>query len=145
MNDLELTAAKQIASAKIVLADPDESHHEMHRTHLALQGIELISALSGIECLRRLREHEADALVIEPDLPWGGGEGVLAVMSDHPQWAKTPVMVLTAARDVRLLNDIMRYSIQDFQLKPLAAEQLAARIRLLLDPSRRRDFLIENS
>jgi DNA-binding response OmpR family regulator len=136
------TTTKQSAPLKIVLADVDASHHDAQRTPLALQGIELISALSGVECLHRLREHEADALVLDPDIPWGGGDGVLAVMRDHPQWAKTPVMVLTAARDFRLLNGIMRYAVQDFQRKPLAAEKFAARIRRLLNPSQRGDFLI---
>ena len=40
---------------------------------------------SGLECVARLRERVPDVLVLEPQLPWGGGEGVLAIMGEVPR------------------------------------------------------------
>ena len=34
-----------------------------------------------------MREHAPDVLVLEPQLPWGGGEGVLAIMGEIPELA----------------------------------------------------------
>jgi DNA-binding response OmpR family regulator len=89
--------------------------------------------------MHRLREQAADALVLDPDLPWGGGEGVLAVMSGTPQWADIPVIVLTAARDARVLDGLAHFAIHDFQLKPCPPSALVARIRRLFDPALRRE------
>ena len=44
----------------------------------------MTAALSGLECAARLRECVPDVLVLEPQLPWGGGEGVLAMMGEVP-------------------------------------------------------------
>jgi len=135
------STTNQTTSARIVLADPDQTLHEAYRAKFAKERVEIVPAFSGIDCIRRLREHPTDALVIEPDLPWGGGEGVLAVMGGIPQWAVIPVMVLTAVRDIRLLNGLAHFPIHDFQVKPRTAAELAARVRLLLDPARRHDAL----
>ena len=44
---------------------------------LLREGFELETAVSGLECVARLREAVPDVLVLEPHMPWGGGDGVL--------------------------------------------------------------------
>ena len=39
-----------------------------------------------------------DVLVMDPSLPWGGGDGVLAMMYEDPGIPVVPVIVLTDAR-----------------------------------------------
>ena len=75
---------------------------------------------TGLECVARLRERVPDVLVLEPQLPWGGGEGVLAIMGEIPRLANIPVMVLTSCREPRLLEAVSRFPVSDYQLKPLA-------------------------
>ncbi len=90
-------------------------------------------ALSGLECVSRLHERVPDVLVLEPQLPWGGGEGVLAMMGEVPDLAIVPVMVLTSCRDSHVLDRVARFSINDYHVKPLAPDRLAGRLRTLLD------------
>jgi DNA-binding response OmpR family regulator len=118
------------------MADPDESLHSVYREPLLEEGFEIIAALSGLECVARLRERTPDVLVLEPQLPWGGGEGVLAIMGEVPQLATVPVMVLTSCRDTRLLEAVARFPVSDYQLKPLAPDRLAGRLHALLDHPR---------
>ena len=66
------------------MADPDESLQPLYRERLMQEGFELATASSGLECVARLRERVPDVLVLEPQLPWGGGEGVLAMMGEVP-------------------------------------------------------------
>ena len=81
------------------MADPDESLQPVYREPLAQEGFDVVAARSGLECVARLRERVPDVLVLEPQLPWGGGEGVLAIMGEVPALANVPVMVLTSCRD----------------------------------------------
>ena len=90
-------------------------------------------ALSGLECVARLRERVPDVLVLEPQLPWGGGDGVLAIMGDDPDLAAVPVMVLTSCRDPHVLDRVARFPISDYHLKPLEPDRLAERLRSLCD------------
>ena len=100
---------------------------------LSLQeGFEVATALSGLECIARLRERAPDVLVLEPQLPWGGGEGVLAIMGEIPELASVPVMVLTSCRDPHILERVARFPISDYQVKPLTPDRLAERLRSLL-------------
>jgi DNA-binding response OmpR family regulator len=115
------------------MADPDESFHPVYREPLSREGFEVEMALSGLECVSRLRERVPDVLVLEPQLPWGGGDGVLAMMGEDPNLAAVPVMVLTSCRDTHVLDRVARFSINDYHVKPLAPDLLAERLRTLLD------------
>lgn len=85
--------------------------------------------------MEQLREHPPDALVLEPELPWGGGDGVLALMYDDPHLACIPVMVLSACRDAALITRVARYPIRVFHSKPLSPSQLVNRLYAMLERS----------
>ena len=127
------------------MADPDESLQPLYRKGLMQEGFELATASSGLECVARLRERVPDVLVLEPQLPWGGGEGVLAIMGEVPQLASVPVMVLTSCRDSHLLDAVARFPVSDYQLKPLAPDRLAVRLRTILAHPKLRFTLAEQS
>ena len=130
---------------RVLMADPDESLHPLYRGPLSREGFEVDRALTGLECVSRLCERVPDVLVLEPQLPWGGGDGVLAVMGGDPQLATVPVMVLTSCRDPRILEAVTRFPVSDYQLKPLAPDRLAERLRALLDHPRLRFDLAEQT
>ena len=130
---------------RVLMADPDKSLQPLYREPLLEDGFELATALSGLECLARLRERVPDVLVLEPQLPWGDGEGVLAIMGEVPELAIVPVMVLTSCRNPRILDRVARFPISEYQLKPLAPDRLAGRLRTILAHPRRRFTLAEQN
>jgi DNA-binding response OmpR family regulator len=130
---------------RVLMADPDESLQPAYRESLMQEGFELVTAVSGLECVARLRERVPDVLVLEPQLPWGGGEGVLAIMGEVPQLANVPVMILTSCRDPRLLEAVARFPVGDYQLKPLAPDRLAGRLRAILAHPKLRFTLAEQN
>jgi DNA-binding response OmpR family regulator len=130
---------------RVLMADPDESLHPLYREPLSREGFEVDRALNGLECVSRLRERRPDVLVLEPQLPWGGGDGVLAMMGEDPQFATVPVMVLTSCRDPHILKAVTRFPVSDYQLKPLAPNRLARRLHALLDHRRLRFDLAEQN
>ena len=127
------------------MADSDESLHPMYREPLLREGLELVTATSGLECVARLRERVPDVLVLEPRLPWGGGDGVLAIMGEVSELARVPVMVLTSCDDGRLLQAVARFPVNDYQLKPLAPDRLAERLRTLIAHPKLRFTLAEQN
>jgi DNA-binding response OmpR family regulator len=117
---------------RILMADPDESLRPVYREPLSREGFEVDRALSGLECISRLHERVPDVLVLEPQLPWGGGDGVLAMMGEDPDLAFIPVMVLTSCRSPHILMAVARFPVSDYQLKPLSPDRLVKKIRTLL-------------
>ena len=58
---------------RVLIADPDESLMAEYREH-SREGFEIVTVPNGLECVDRLREQVPDVLVLEPQLPWGGGD-----------------------------------------------------------------------
>ena len=147
MNDstvlqLRLNSSKPI---RVLIADPEEEHQPAYRDPLAQAGFDVVTAFSGLECVARLRDRVPDALVLEPHLPWGGGDGVLALMGEDPRLAAIPVMVLTSHDKSDALSRVARFPISSFHLKPLAPDRLAAKLRNLVAHPRRRFGLAEQT
>jgi DNA-binding response OmpR family regulator len=92
-----------------------------------------------------MRETVPDLLVLEPHMPWGGGDGVLDIMGEIPMLATVPVMVLTSCRDPHVLKGVSRFPIGDYQLKPLTPDRLAVRLRTLLNHPRLRFTMAEQT
>ncbi len=130
---------------RVLMADPDESIPPVYREPLSREGFELGTAVSGLECVARLRERVPDVLVLEPHMPWGGGDGVLAMMGESPDLATVPVMILTSCRDPHVLNRVARFPVSDYQLKPLAPDRLAERLRTMLAHPKLRFTLAEQN
>ena len=97
----------------------------------------MATVANALKCIGRMRQFLPDVLVLEPNLPWGGGDGVLAAMRDEPSLAHIPVMILTACRDVEILKSVAPFPICDYYVKPLPPAHLKTRIRRLLDHRRR--------
>jgi DNA-binding response OmpR family regulator len=128
-----VTAAVEapLTPIRVLIADTDEHLLESYREQLGQQGFDVITATSGMECVEKLREYVPDVLVLEPSIPWGGGDGVLAMMHEDSDVPLLPVIVLTHGRDHGVLYRLAPFQVDDYQAKPLNATRLAQRIRTL--------------
>jgi CheY-like chemotaxis protein len=115
------------------LAEPSEFLREDDARHLADCGANVAVASNGIECVEQLRAFHPQVLVIEPELPWGGGAGVMEWMFSDPQAPTTPLIALTSAGDLDQLRRILKFPLYDLVVKPLSPRQLAAKIRWVVD------------
>ena len=121
-------------STRVLIADPDESLLVSYRDSLSRTGFLVDTATNGLECVVKLRDFAPDVLVLELDMPWGGGAGILAMMHDGCDLPVVPVLVLTGRRDLSELDDLLLFEVlSDYHVKPLAPEQLGPVIRRMLD------------
>jgi DNA-binding response OmpR family regulator len=139
------TRSRGFSGIRVLMADPDFSLASVYRDPLLREGFELATAATGIECVARLHERVPDVLVLEPHMPWGGGDGILEIMGEVPRFASVPVMVLTSCRDPGVLNSVARFPICDYHLKPIAPRRLAERLSTLLAHPRLRFTLAEQT
>ena len=109
---------------RVLVADPDQYLWTAHCAFLKEHGILATHVTSGLECIRQLRSNDWDMLIIDPSIPWGGGDGVLALMNEDPCMSNVPVIVLTAVTDQRILYRMAPFRIADVRSKPLSRTQL---------------------
>lgn len=84
---------------RVLLADADE-FAELVQGFLWDCGHEAEVVRDGVECIEVLKEFVPDVVVLDGDLRWGGSEGVVAWLNEHPSLAGTPVIVTADPADV---------------------------------------------
>jgi anti-anti-sigma factor len=115
---------------RVLLADPDESLLASTCGFLSRNGFKVATAANGLDCLARLRDFKPDVLVLDPEIAWGQGDDVLALMQEEADVPSVPVLILSDTEPTVLEP---AYSIQEHLAKPLAPELLANRIRWLYE------------
>jgi DNA-binding response OmpR family regulator len=119
-------------TARVLLADPDGALLAAYRSYLRREGFEVAVARDGLDCLAKLRRFAPDVLVLDPDLPWGRGDGVLALMHEEADVRVIPVVAL-AARDTADGKDhIGPFPVNVYHVKPLSPDRLAEDLRRLV-------------
>ena len=114
---------------RVLLADPDPCLVRGYVRRLQEEGFSVTGVTDGLACVAVLRESPFCVLVLDAKLPWGGGDGVLALMAEEPDIPSTPVILLTDLRDSSVIYQMASFRIDDIQVKPLGGNRLAERIR----------------
>jgi CheY-like chemotaxis protein len=81
--------------ATLLIADHNARRRNELRRFFSRGGLQVIAVSDGLECLAELVAREPDVLVIAQEIPWGGGDGVIARLNDDlPVWKKPLVLVI---------------------------------------------------
>ena len=128
-------------SAHVLIANRDRFLLESYSRHLRERGAIVSTATTGLECVQLLRELVPDVLVLEPNLLWGGGDGVLALIAEESHLRPAVVIVLAQGGDRGLLYRLSSFRVDDYQTKALTASGLAQRIGTLLVSAREQAVL----
>lgn len=118
---------------RVLLAITRSRSRTEFRLDLNRNGFDVVTADNALECLQIFQSFLPDVIVIEPELLWGGGDGVLDVISDDPTLCDVPVLALTSNCNRTAIYSISQFSISDFWVQPIAPQQLTERVMLLAD------------
>jgi DNA-binding response OmpR family regulator len=102
----------------LLVADGDAELCNVCQEFLGRHGYDVEVALDGLDCLKRLRRGTPAALVLEKELRWGGGDGVLDWLRAKNAGADVPVILTTnGAHDV---TEVIKPPVVGLLLKPFA-------------------------
>ena len=116
---------------RILIAEPNRRLGEAFADFLALKDFQVETSSDGVGCLERLRAFRPHLLVLDPDLPWGRGEGVLSLMADGDVPA-APVVLVSASLAAQRPLLAGRFPVRSALSKPFAPDRLADDIRSAL-------------
>lgn len=117
---------------RVLIAEPNAALLTEYGKSLQQEGYVVATATTALECLARLRDFLPDVLVLEPRLPWGWGEGVLAILSEESDIPRVKVIVVSAGPHEGLAQ-AGEYPISVQLRKPLPPQSLAQEIRQVLE------------
>jgi two-component system, sensor histidine kinase and response regulator len=123
---------------RILVVDDSPTQLEAARAVLEMRGYDVIAARSGEEALEAARTHDVDLVLSDVVMPGMSGYELCAAirrdLNDPP-----PVVLLTSLTDPRDIVRGVECGADNFITKPYEPNQLADRIRHVLENHRLRD------
>lgn len=114
------------------------------REHLVLgleqSGFSVHNANSGVNCVEKMRYITPDVLLLDPDLLWGGGDGVLATMVTNPALVNIPVLLLVTFETNMTIVNSLRSPVCDVLMLPSSKDAIADRCIELTDARGLKNF-----
>lgn len=120
------------AAVRVLVADPDVCLANSYSRFLTERGFRSSMARSALDCVHRLRTEVPDLLILDPDLPWGGGGGVLSLMRQDHTVPLVPTLIHTWDKGVATFCDEVFPVVRQVK-KPLVLHQLEEEVYAMME------------
>ncbi len=114
--------------SRVLLVDAAAEVHALLTVQLSSLPLELLHAYSGEEGLRTAARERPALILLDRDMPGGGGLAVLEALKADPRLTSIPVIVLTSEDDSQSVTLAYALGAADYVRKPLCAAEVRARI-----------------
>ncbi len=126
------------AEKKILLVDDDPDFVEGARMVLEKSDFEVVTASSGKECLKRIKEERPDLSLLDIMMPQKSGFEVCKELKSNIEYNKIPVVMLTAlksklSRTSYSIAEGLELEAEDYLEKPIEPKVLVSRLRKILE------------
>src|SRR5262245_13610654 len=105
----------------ILLVDDAMTCREATAAMLRLKGFTVLTATSGAEGLKLLKEYPVDLMVLDLAMPGIDGMQMLSELRADPQFVSLPVIVFSAVIEHEYLKQVHRLGISDHLVKSRAS------------------------
>ena len=127
-----LNAMAKRTRPAVLVVDDDEFQRKIIAKLMESEDYHLIFAGDGFEALSILRKMQPDLILMDVMMPNMNGMETTRRLKAIPQFAKTPVVMITGQSEGKMVIDSMKAGAVDFVVKPFDREKLLAKINRAL-------------
>jgi two-component system cell cycle response regulator DivK len=124
---------KEARRTKVVVADDSPESREFIRDTLAAHNFEITEAVDGKDALARIQEVHPDIVFMDIQMPQMDGYAALRQIRQDPQFAKLPVIALTAFAMHGDRDKALAAGFDAYISKPVDPRSLRAQVERLLE------------
>jgi signal transduction histidine kinase len=128
----------------ILVVDDNEANLELARNTLEDEGYRVVLARGGAEGIAAFEREHPDCILLNVRMPGVDGFAACERIRSLPGGAATPVLFLTALRDVDTFDRALRAGGDDFLTKPVRPTELVVRVQSALKLRRMSEELREH-
>jgi signal transduction histidine kinase len=131
-------------NSTILVVDDNEANLELARNTLEDEGYRVVLARGGAEGITAFEREHPDCILLDVRMPDVDGVAACQRIRSLPGGADTPVLFLTALRDVETFDRALRAGGDDFLTKPVRPTELVVRVQSALKLRRMSEELREH-
>ncbi len=113
----------------LLVADGDSELCQIYERFLASRGFDVETAGDGLDCLVKLRRRCPTVVVLDLDICWGGGDGVLAWLREGMCSAWVPVVLTATAGSPQHFSESVEPPVVQCLQKPFTLAVLLEAVR----------------
>jgi CheY-like chemotaxis protein len=125
---------RAVATARILIVEDNPLNRLLIRDILALRGHEVIEAATVDEARAALAAHKPDLLLLDVQIPGGGGEAVIREVRKRADLADLPIVAVTSLAMPGDRERLLGIGFQGYLSKPIDTRTFAAAIETYLKP-----------
>jgi signal transduction histidine kinase len=130
--------------ATILVVDDNEANRALAQSTLEDEGYRVVLASGGTEGIAAFEREHPDCILLDVRMPEVDGFAACEAIRKRPGGDETPVVFLTALRDVETFDRALRAGGDDFLTKPIRPAELVLRVQSALTLRRMRVELREH-
>jgi two-component system sensor histidine kinase/response regulator len=119
-------------SATILVVDDNEANRALAKGTLEDEGYRVLLARGGAEGIAVVETEQPDCVLLDVRMPDMDGFTVCERIRALPRGGKTPILFLTALRDVDTFDRALRAGGDDFLTKPMRPTEIVVRVQSVL-------------
>ena len=123
---------QKAARPRVLMADDQTELLYLMKEMIEYAGFEVVTATDGVEAMKAVFETNPDIIVLDYNMPRKNGLEVASDLKNNPLFAHIPIMIVTAYGEKHAKLKGLSMGIDDYLIKPVDADELVARIRMIL-------------
>jgi DNA-binding response OmpR family regulator len=117
---------------RLLVVEDDAALAKVLQMRLQLEGFEVDVAGDGAEAMVAIRARPPDLVICDLMMPVMNGTEVTRAVKGDPQLKAIPILILTALKSEKEMEELRRLGAEAFASKPYDGKALTAQIRELL-------------
>jgi two-component system, OmpR family, alkaline phosphatase synthesis response regulator PhoP len=117
---------------KILIVEDEQDILQLVKHYLEKEGFRPVTAMNGLDALKRVKEDKPDLVVLDLMLPHMDGLEVCKRLRAVPDTSMLPIIMLTAKAEESDTIVGLELGADDYVTKPFSPKALVARVKALL-------------
>jgi CheY-like chemotaxis protein len=122
----------------VLVVDDNKVIRQLIRVNLELEGLEVVTAADGAECLDVIHQVQPDVVTLDVVMPRLDGLRTAARLRSDPRTRDLPLAIVSACTQYEV-DSGLDVGVDAFLAKPFEPAELIALVRQLIERGRRRE------
>lgn len=121
-----------LSNSRVLVVDDNAQNVELLQAFLETLPVQVFTAVDGLDCLEKVKEHNPDLILLDIMMPRMSGYQVCKKLKSDPATRDIQILMVTALNELGDIEQATECGTDDFVSKPVNKFELLTRVKSLL-------------